>query len=225
LRHEWGIQKGDRAILAYELGLHNLAAFLGCLRAGVIAVPVYPLDSKTLVKSLRRLQSIVSDCDPQIVLLDPKTEALRSALMANTMSKAALGGSLGSLLRSFDELALSQDDIAFLEYSFGSANPNPKGIMVTFAAIDHSVWSLLAAQKKGNRTVGFSWLPQVNGAGLIQCTLMPFIGGYKMDYMSPVTFQKQPLLWLTLMSQRGSHWSIAPESAFRICVHKWQVSQ
>ena len=43
LRVKWGLSKGDRAILCYSFGLDFLAAFLGCLRAGVLAVPVCEL--------------------------------------------------------------------------------------------------------------------------------------------------------------------------------------
>ena len=40
LRHSWGLAKGDRAVLCYGFGLDFFAAFMGCLRAGVLAVPV-----------------------------------------------------------------------------------------------------------------------------------------------------------------------------------------
>lgn len=40
LRVSCGLAKGDRAILCYGFGLDFFAAFLGCLRAGVLAVPV-----------------------------------------------------------------------------------------------------------------------------------------------------------------------------------------
>ena len=34
--------KGDRALLLYPPGLEFVAAFIGCLYAGVVAVPAYP---------------------------------------------------------------------------------------------------------------------------------------------------------------------------------------
>lgn len=40
LRQSWGLAKGDRAVLCFGFGLDFFAAFLGCLRAGVLAVPV-----------------------------------------------------------------------------------------------------------------------------------------------------------------------------------------
>ena len=44
LRNKLGCQPGDRAALMYLPGLDFIAAFWGCLYAGVIAVPVYPVD-------------------------------------------------------------------------------------------------------------------------------------------------------------------------------------
>lgn len=40
LRVTWGLSKGDRVVLCYGFGLDFFTAFLGCLRAGVLAVPV-----------------------------------------------------------------------------------------------------------------------------------------------------------------------------------------
>ena len=38
----WNVKKGDRVILCYGFGLHFFSVFVGCLRAGVTAVLVYP---------------------------------------------------------------------------------------------------------------------------------------------------------------------------------------
>src|SRR5688572_3655511 len=35
-------QPGDRVLLLYPSGVEYIAAFLGCLYAGVVAVPAYP---------------------------------------------------------------------------------------------------------------------------------------------------------------------------------------
>ena len=42
LRHEWGCERGERVLLCYVPGFEFFTAFIGCLRAGVVAVPVYP---------------------------------------------------------------------------------------------------------------------------------------------------------------------------------------
>jgi acyl-CoA synthetase (AMP-forming)/AMP-acid ligase II len=58
LRNKWGCERGDRVILCYSFGLHFFEAFLACLRAGVVAVPVYPPNPATVRKSLAKLQAV-----------------------------------------------------------------------------------------------------------------------------------------------------------------------
>src|SRR5258708_6789705 len=48
---------GDRALLVCPAGLDYIAAFFGCLYAGVVAVPAYPSRAN---RSLGRLQSIIA---------------------------------------------------------------------------------------------------------------------------------------------------------------------
>ncbi len=49
---------GQRALLLYPAGLEFIAAFFGCLYAGVVAVPVYPPRRN---RSLGRIQAIADD--------------------------------------------------------------------------------------------------------------------------------------------------------------------
>ena len=51
---------GQRALLLYPAGLEFIAAFFGCLYAGVIAVPVYPPRRN---RSLNRIQAIADDAE------------------------------------------------------------------------------------------------------------------------------------------------------------------
>ncbi|CAM9741072.1 unnamed protein product, partial [Ectocarpus fasciculatus] len=90
LRVEWGLNKGDRVVLAFDFGLRFFAIFLGCLRAGIIAVPVYPPNPATLKKSLRKLQLIVDSCTPKMILVCPLVNKLR---LASKLRAVATGNS------------------------------------------------------------------------------------------------------------------------------------
>src|SRR5581483_5821998 len=57
-----------RALLLYPSGLEFITAFLGCLYAGVIAVPAPPSHPSRLKRSFGRLKSIVDDSEPSFVL-------------------------------------------------------------------------------------------------------------------------------------------------------------
>lgn len=44
---------GDRVLLVYPPSLHFVVAFVACLRAGLVAVPVYPPDPRKLRKDIQ----------------------------------------------------------------------------------------------------------------------------------------------------------------------------
>ncbi|MGK7914120.1 MAG: AMP-binding protein, partial [Prochloraceae cyanobacterium] len=56
---------GERALLIYPPGLEYIAAFFGCLYAGVVAVPAYPPRPN---RSIDRIQAIVADAQAQVAL-------------------------------------------------------------------------------------------------------------------------------------------------------------
>ena len=56
---------GERALLLYPPGLDFIAAFFGCLYAGVVAVPTYPPRRK---RRDDRLVAILSDAQPVVAL-------------------------------------------------------------------------------------------------------------------------------------------------------------
>lgn len=52
---EKSIHPNERALLVYPTGLDFITAFMGCLYAGVIAVPVSPPLNKTLMKRFQHI--------------------------------------------------------------------------------------------------------------------------------------------------------------------------
>ena len=59
-----GLQ-GERALLLYPAGLDFIAAFFGCLYAGVVAVPAYPPRKN---RSLERIEAIANDAEAKVTL-------------------------------------------------------------------------------------------------------------------------------------------------------------
>src|SRR3984885_8102556 len=60
---------GERALLFYSGGLEFIAAFWGCLYAGVVAVPVFPA---RLHRQIPRLLAIAADSEAKFVLTTAK---------------------------------------------------------------------------------------------------------------------------------------------------------
>lgn len=57
--------KAERALLLFNSGPEFLEAFLGCLYAGVIAVPAHPPRKN---RGVDRLMAIFKDCTPQVIV-------------------------------------------------------------------------------------------------------------------------------------------------------------
>src|SRR5207237_9641255 len=58
-------KRGDRALLLIPPGLDYVAAYFGCLYAGVIAVPAYPPNPR---RPDPRIPSIAGNCEPAVAL-------------------------------------------------------------------------------------------------------------------------------------------------------------
>ena len=71
------VEPGQRALLIYPSGLEYIAAFFGCLYAGVIAVPAYPprLQQKLHDRNLQRILRIVEDSRATVALTEGRTLA------------------------------------------------------------------------------------------------------------------------------------------------------
>src|ERR1700753_601877 len=89
LRKEHRFKSGERLLLAYPPGLEMICAFFGCVRAGLIPVPVYPPSSRGFQSALYKTVHIAKDCQAAGVLTSKdyhaslKTNLARSGVAAS----------------------------------------------------------------------------------------------------------------------------------------------
>jgi len=213
---------GERVLLLYPSGLDYIAAFMGCLYAGAIAVPVYPPSSN---RSMQRIQAIVADADARLVLTT-------SAVLTKTRSLSKHIPELQALhwMATDEEGATipaeqwrpyipARDDVTFLQYTSGSTG-TPKGVMVSHGNILHNSAMMRDCGHHTAETVGVSWLPMFHDMGLILGVLQPLYVGFLAILIAPAAFIQRPFRWLQAISRYRGSSSYAPNFAYDLCINR-----
>ncbi len=218
------VPPGARALLLYPPGLDFIAAFFGCLYAGVVAVPAYP--PRPHDRSHSRLRAIARDAEPRAALTTAAilsgVEAPRGLLaiaseLATVRWMATDILETGPAAQPVDEP--DPETLAFLQYTSGST-ADPKGVMVTHANLLHNERMIGEAFGMDEDSVVVGWLPLYHDMGLIGSVLQPLYAGARCVLMSPVSFLQRPLRWLEAISRYRATTSGGPNFAYELCLRK-----
>lgn len=214
----------ERALLLYEAGREFIPAFFGCLYAGIIAVPTYPPEPTRLSSALRRLEPIVSDATPTVVLttqsLLPFAERLSSLCEEfNSQQWIATDSLDGNIEDAWRRPGLTADTLAFLQYTSGST-ASPKGVMISHRNLLHNERLIEHACGHTEQSTFVSWLPLYHDMGLIGTVLQPLYIGARGIIMPPLDFLQKPLHWLQAISRYRAATSGGPDFGFALCVRK-----
>jgi len=216
-----GVAQGDTAVLLLPQGLDYVAAFFGCLYAGVIVVPTYPPVRKIHVE---RLAGIVRDCEAHILITN---HDILSAFQAQVdaipilkaLGKIDMDELCDEAAADWQEIIVSPDDVAFLQYTSGSTG-TPKGVIVSHANIMSNEAMLSKAFDTNSESLNGSWLPFFHDMGLIQGLLHPLYLGAAGYLMTPMAFIQKPVRWLQMISRYKIRVSGAPNFAYDMCIRQ-----
>ncbi|MBD1915169.1 MULTISPECIES: fatty acyl-AMP ligase [Cyanophyceae] len=217
---------GSRALLIYPPGLDFIAAFFGCLYAGVIAVPAYPPRRN---QTMSRLQAILRSSQATLALTTATLGAsIRERFAEETdlthLQWLATDTIDNQLAPFWQPPLISPDSLAFLQYTSGSTGA-PKGVMISHRNVIHN--SALIHQCLGDtpESLGVSWLPPYHDMGLIGGILQPLYVGAPMILMPPMAFLQKPIRWLQAISKFQATTSGGPNFAFDLCMRKVKPEQ
>jgi acyl-CoA synthetase (AMP-forming)/AMP-acid ligase II len=212
---------GQRALLLYPPGLEFVAAFFGCLYAGVVAVPAYPPRS---ARTLPRLLEIARDARPAVALTTTELAAVIGGMAAQVPDLSALRLLATNAVpleqaETWTDPGVSGSTMAFLQYTSGSTAA-PKGVMVTHGNLLHNEEMIRQAFGQTAESVIVGWLPLYHDMGLIGNVMQPLYLGARCVLMSPIAFLQSPKRWLAAISRYRATTSGGPNFAYDLCVRK-----
>ncbi|MFF7647684.1 AMP-binding protein [Streptomyces canus] len=218
LQHRY--PSGSRILLLYP-PVEFITAFVGCLYAGMVAVPA-PLPG-SFGHERRRLRGIVTDAEVTAVLTDA---ANRSAVadwlngeQLPPLDLLATDAGEWADPDNWREPAQDHDTIALLQYTSGSTG-DPKGVMVSHGNLLANASALYRALDIHEHTRFGGWAPHYHDMGLMAQTLPALFLGSTCALLSPITFIKRPYQWLRMIDRYDIGWSAAPDFAYELCCRR-----
>ncbi|GAA0639631.1 fatty acyl-AMP ligase [Streptomyces thermocarboxydovorans] len=221
---------GARAMLMYPPGLEFISGYLGCLAAGVVAVPAVPPQGRAdNHRALTRTKRLMADADARIILggrqvigaLDGMTPHLPELADVTRVATEDIPDEAGA---GWEAPELDPGSVAFLQYTSGSTSA-PRGVMVTHGNLldnqriitermGHTPDALAA---HGNELF-VSWLPVYHDMGLIGPVLNTIHTGGTATLLSPLHFLQRPQRWLDTVSRYRPHTSGGPNFAYELAL-------
>src|SRR5262245_27660409 len=159
-----------RALLLFPSGMEYVDAIFGCVAAGIAAVPAYPPDPMRLQRSLPRLEAILDDCRPDLVLttkaiaqliaFTPELQRLCpcDVVATNDVPEVEAAG--------WTEPNIGGDSEAIIQYTSGSTR-SPRGVVLRHHHILANTAIFAEHLGLGPATVCLMWLPLYHDMGLI----------------------------------------------------------
>ena len=217
---------GERALLFYTGGIEFIAAFWGCLYAGVVAVPVFPA---RLHRQIPRLLAIGADSEAKFALTTAKThrqaeELFKRAPELKKLQWVATDDLSAALADGWRDPGATLETLALLQYTSGSTAA-PRGVMVTHRNLLHNLACLRQVFQFSPESIGVAWLPHYHDMGLIGGLLQPVYAGGEMIVMPPSSFLQRPIRWLAAVTRYRATTMVAPNFAYELCVQKITADQ
>jgi thioester reductase-like protein len=231
LLHDKKFAAEDRLLLAYPPGLEMICAFFGCVRAGLIPVPVYPPGSRGFQSALYKMVHIAKDCQASGILTSKeyhgslKTNLARSGVSTSGVDIDYISSLPWIVTEEFvhpvsDAKFFAPSKTLFLQYTSGSTM-EPKGVIVSHENILDTCPLVIDHMDP----IVVSWLPQYHDMGLIGCYLYPALRGGTTYGFASMDFIQRPALWFETIHTYRATCTAAPNFAYDYCLRAGRLSK
>jgi fatty acid CoA ligase FadD21 len=207
--------------------LAYIAAFLGAIQAGLIAVP---LTVPQPGSHDERVNAVLADTAPSVILTTSEvagtlTEYVQQPSMATAPAIINVD-SLDLDAESSSSIRISNaPSTAYLQYTSGSTRI-PAGVMISHRNLLVNFQQLMSdffpefTGVPPRDTTIVSWLPFYHDMGLVLGVIGPILGGYRSELTSPIAFLQRPARWIQSLANANRAFSAAPNFALELAVRK-----
>ncbi|HBJ33305.1 MAG TPA: hypothetical protein DDZ51_00800, partial [Planctomycetaceae bacterium] len=225
--------RGQRVLIVQQPGIEYITSLFACMYAGMVAVPVYPLDVFRLRHTLPRLQAITRDADAPIMLTSGASLG-GGANSGNASTDArSTAGPLWELCQQaviftdeidtamaadYRHLSVAANDLAILQYTSGTTD-KPRGVALCHRHLLANAQQIYGEYHVPDAVCVF-WLPPYHDMGLVGGLLLPMFAGRHSVLMSPTSFVQQPIAWLQAISNYRGTTTASPNFGYELCLKK-----
>jgi fatty acid CoA ligase FadD28 len=214
---------GDRAVILAPQGLDYIAAFLGALQSGLVAVPLG-------IGSDERVSSVMRDATPSVVLTTSTVVGDVAPYVESASGESASSIIEVDLLDLEPKVgATTRGDMSpgteYVQYTSGSTRA-PAGVMVShenvmanFEHMNADFFTDHGGVAPPDTTV-VSWVPFYHDMGLHLGVIFPILTGFHTVLASPIAFLQRPARWMQLLASNSHATSAAPNFAFDLVARK-----
>jgi acyl-CoA synthetase (AMP-forming)/AMP-acid ligase II len=214
---------GECALLLFPAGPDFWSTFFGCLRRGIIAIPLHV---PNINRPNEMLQNVCEDCRPAMIVTDQGTADL---LNRRAERHPYLNGI--PVVTPEDWETYQADTIprmtfsaasspALIQYTSGSTS-RPRGVQISHENLIANLKTICRQMEiRVNEDCGVTWLPHYHDMGLVGGCLTTLYSRNTTLCLPPEEFAVSPLRWLELISATRATVCGGPNFAYQLCADK-----
>jgi len=207
----------QRVVLFFPSGIEFITAFLGCLYAGVIAIPLFSA-KQDFEKNKTLLHKILEETKAEAILTDNSFYGKIATDFADYRTLLINVQSLSDELASHYVLPkLKKTAISYLQYTSGSTNL-PKAVIIRQQNLLTNIKSTSRAWQFTAKSCYLTLTPHSHVFGLVCGILLPLFRGGQLIVIPPQAIIEQPSRWLKAIDHYQVTHSGGPNFLYSLCI-------